>query len=156
MVRWARIELQISIEDDVWKNPRGLVIKTSLIHARIKSPSIHPFSLAFTTTQSGKLPLGNVFLLKIAVGGNFNPLEEHAKTTVHDVFSYPVVIIGTELAPTCSTVRLAGISKGILTMQYFVHIDNTIEIYIFLGNFHWTKLTECSGFFLNVSRKALA
>ena len=86
----ARIELQISVEDDVWKNPPGLLIKTSLIHARTKSSSIYPFLLAFTTTPSGNLPLGNVFLLKIIIGSNFNPLEEHAKTAVHDVFRFPL------------------------------------------------------------------
>ena len=89
-VRWARIESEISVEDDVWKSPSGLSIKTSLIHARIKSLSIYPFSLAFTTTPSGDLPLGNVFLLKITVGGNFNLLEENAKTTVHNVFRFPL------------------------------------------------------------------
>ncbi|KAF4795375.1 hypothetical protein TURU_093555 [Turdus rufiventris] len=53
----------------------------------------------------------NVFLLKITSGCNFCPFDKTLRTTVNNVFSFPVVRIGTVEVPVLSTVHASSISK---------------------------------------------
>jgi hypothetical protein len=62
---------------------------------------------------------GTVFLLKITIGGSFEPSAVMQKTTVKFDFSWPVVATETSFAPFRFTVLELGMSKLMGTSSIF-------------------------------------